>query len=336
MKPPIIVGFDSEERTVTLQFADDIRQRGFAIGAQFGCARNQNSTQFCYEAEEKSRMIDQLRAESAGRGLTLATLCDMLLGEDATDRSDDALVRAAMKMKRDRDTAREMLDPWRASAAECAKESCARKALQEEVARLNTCLLQRDEELRARSDTITQLRAELESVKRGSAKVCRELRGKTCIHHTDTERASAGCPVCLQADVARLREDFASHQEIKEQLVRERAELREEISKHHSTQRGSMVEQVADIAESTKSYQAALKAADAEVARLQMELDGTCNAEELRQVRADNARLREALDPETILAAEIVPGGSICDPQTVADNLRAYCHRALAEKEQAP
>ena len=30
-----------------------------------------------------------------------------------------------------------------------------------------------------------------------------------------------------------------------------------------------------------------------ENARLQMELDATCNAEELRQVRAENARLRE-------------------------------------------
>lgn len=27
-------------------------------------------------------------------GLTLATLCDMVLGEDAADRSDEALIRA--------------------------------------------------------------------------------------------------------------------------------------------------------------------------------------------------------------------------------------------------
>jgi hypothetical protein len=32
-----------------------------------------------------------------------------------------------------------------------------------------------------------------------------------------------------------------------------------------------------------------------EAARLQMELDASCNAEELRQVREENARLREAL-----------------------------------------
>ncbi len=32
-----------------------------------------------------------------------------------------------------------------------------------------------------------------------------------------------------------------------------------------------------------------------ENARLQMELDASCNAEELRQVRAENARLREAV-----------------------------------------
>lgn len=31
-----------------------------------------------------------------------------------------------------------------------------------------------------------------------------------------------------------------------------------------------------------------------EIARLQMELDASCNAEELRQIRAENARLRKA------------------------------------------
>ena len=32
------------------------------------------------------------------RGLTLATLCDMLLGENAADRSDDALIRRAREI----------------------------------------------------------------------------------------------------------------------------------------------------------------------------------------------------------------------------------------------
>jgi ribosomal protein L29 len=35
---------------------------------------------------------------------------------------------------------------------------------------------------------------------------------------------------------------------------------------------------------------------DRENARLRMELDASCNAEELRQVRAENARLRDALN----------------------------------------
>ena len=38
--------------------------------------------------------------------LTLATLCDMVLGEDAKDRSDDALVCAVGELKRERDTAK--------------------------------------------------------------------------------------------------------------------------------------------------------------------------------------------------------------------------------------
>lgn len=31
-------------------------------------------------------------------GLTLATLCDMVLGEDAMDRSDEALIRAVREL----------------------------------------------------------------------------------------------------------------------------------------------------------------------------------------------------------------------------------------------
>lgn len=40
----------------------------------------------------------------------------------------------------------------------------------------------------------------------------------------------------------------------------------------------------------------------AEVARLQMELDASCNAEELRQVREENARLLEAVAVTRALA----------------------------------
>ena len=42
-------------------------------------------------------MSEQIRKDCADtaneQGLTLATLCDMVLGEDAEDRSDDALIR---------------------------------------------------------------------------------------------------------------------------------------------------------------------------------------------------------------------------------------------------
>lgn len=32
------------------------------------------------------------------RGLVLSTICDMVLGEDATDRSDDALIRGVRRL----------------------------------------------------------------------------------------------------------------------------------------------------------------------------------------------------------------------------------------------
>lgn len=37
-------------------------------------------------------------AENRQRGLTLSTLCDMVLGEDAADRSDEALIRGVRRM----------------------------------------------------------------------------------------------------------------------------------------------------------------------------------------------------------------------------------------------
>ena len=42
--------------------------------------------------EECVRLKKQVDA-AAGRGLTLATLCDMILGEGPGDRSDDYLIR---------------------------------------------------------------------------------------------------------------------------------------------------------------------------------------------------------------------------------------------------
>ena len=42
--------------------------------------------------------MQDLQEENARRGLALAVLCDMLLGEGAEDRSDDALIRRAREL----------------------------------------------------------------------------------------------------------------------------------------------------------------------------------------------------------------------------------------------
>lgn len=39
-------------------------------------------------------------AENRARGMALATLCDMVIGENAEDRSDVALIRAVGKIQR--------------------------------------------------------------------------------------------------------------------------------------------------------------------------------------------------------------------------------------------
>ena len=59
-------------------------------------------TLFAESATEKQR------ADLAN--MTLATLCDMVLGEDAADRSDDALVRAVGELERERDAAQGALE----------------------------------------------------------------------------------------------------------------------------------------------------------------------------------------------------------------------------------
>ena len=46
------------------------------------------------ENAELQETIEHYHKGYISRGLTLATLCDMVLGEDAEDRSDDALIRA--------------------------------------------------------------------------------------------------------------------------------------------------------------------------------------------------------------------------------------------------
>lgn len=47
------------------------------------------------------------------------------------------------------------------------------------------------------------------------------------------------------------------------------------------------------------------------------------------KAEADNAALRAALEPERIIAAIELPGGHYCDPQAVADSIRAYCSTAI-------
>ena len=44
--------------------------------------------------------LDELVLKVRAQGLTLATLCDLVLGEDATNRSDEALIRAVGELKR--------------------------------------------------------------------------------------------------------------------------------------------------------------------------------------------------------------------------------------------
>lgn len=62
----------------------------------------------------QSKEHESERAQSLlHHGVTLATLCDMVLGADAADRSDDALVRAVGELQRERDAAMRERDLYR-------------------------------------------------------------------------------------------------------------------------------------------------------------------------------------------------------------------------------
>lgn len=59
--------------------------------------------------------------------LTLATLCDMLLGEDALDRSDDTLIRVAGLLLRVANAARADAEPTSKVRSALAEFDAARK-----------------------------------------------------------------------------------------------------------------------------------------------------------------------------------------------------------------
>jgi predicted XRE-type DNA-binding protein len=56
----------------------------------------------CWCEDAKSEALARNRI-NADHGLTLATLCDLVLGEDADDRSDTALIRGVSRLVRGRD-----------------------------------------------------------------------------------------------------------------------------------------------------------------------------------------------------------------------------------------
>ena len=78
------------------------------------------------ERDNARQSLRAAESKSAAQGLTLATLCDLVLGEDAQDRSDDALVMAASKLAAERDSARlhiASLQSCLNSAAKSVRES---------------------------------------------------------------------------------------------------------------------------------------------------------------------------------------------------------------------
>lgn len=80
-----------------------------------GCEAESQNAVLLAELEEQARLngkgsereaallakVETLQREKALQGLHLATMADVVLGEDAEDRSDETLVREVCKMARD-------------------------------------------------------------------------------------------------------------------------------------------------------------------------------------------------------------------------------------------
>jgi len=75
-----------------LRFAVDHGRNGGKVNAIMDCPT-------C------SKNADEILEKYAVQGLTLATLCDIVLGEDAEDRSDEELVRVVANLMRSKLTA---------------------------------------------------------------------------------------------------------------------------------------------------------------------------------------------------------------------------------------
>ena len=149
----------------------------------------------------------------------------------------------------------------------------------------------------------------------------------TCIHHNDAQRAAAGCLVCLRLENATLRAlydatkaDLKLQEDANSGLWRVNEQHRNDLA----TLRDNLLKSQAQVIPT----QLRAEKAEAGLAAL------TEQAERYRLVLlkgdAQVAALRAALDPERIIAAIALPGGHYCDPQAVADAIRAYCNTALA------
>jgi hypothetical protein len=97
-----MVAAESADRNVSLRLENDqLRaevERLKTCGMTELAAQNSSVADYCKHWEARA---EQAEGKVAEQGLTLACLCDGILGEDAADRSDQTLLRAACTMKRD-------------------------------------------------------------------------------------------------------------------------------------------------------------------------------------------------------------------------------------------
>ena len=134
--------------------------------------------------------------------LTLATLCDMVLGEDANDRDDDALVRAVGVMKRERDAAQQS----RARLVELVRA----KNIETDVmaSDIRNIEAQLSAVVIANAKENAQLRAELEQVKAE-----RDAMGAVVASQSRNACVSGGTPTLAERALERARNQLRAELE---------------------------------------------------------------------------------------------------------------------------
>jgi len=209
-----LVSDQSRDLAIAMAELASVAQQRDKLRAELAIANEKMDAQACVldgcrlqrdaaaiERDHAHQTLRTAESKSAAQGLTLATLCDLVLGEDAQDRSDDALVRAASKLAAERDKALTERDAARAAhselntrvygpGGECYmldKARDQRDKLKAELDSANWSLSRAKESLRASEQEVEEIDTLCNDFRRANARLVADLAA--AMQRADTAEA---------------------------------------------------------------------------------------------------------------------------------------------------